>query len=417
MKISSWALAGILSVPLAATLVTAARADTVTFASGKVIEDVETKEEGDKIRITKADGSSMMYPKSMISKIDKKATAAQESGVKAKSLADEFQRKRKALPPDDAQVRIAFATWCDERDMAEDARSLYQEALSIDPKCADAHLALGHIKYNDDWFPTVQEAIDGEQITLAKDLAGLRELVTFCEANHATVPPGLLQHILSLAPDDEDAHRRLGHLEIEGRWEIDPQKIAEAQNKKAEEQSKEVVLKLLEAWKVGDQPAGLWKNGEALVSLFAVRNYVLLKTLPADQARRAWVGLRLVEAYEEETRTSKAHMEASMERVHAEELVRLKPDGRYDQMLEKARKSAEECTANLEKIRAQVKELERAHEGEEAMLVKHAPGIYWGHRLRIQSSNKGGSQIEAMWDVVLERVGQDWKVVCVLDAQ
>jgi hypothetical protein len=44
------------------------------------------------------------------------------------------------------------------------------------------------------------------------------------------------------------------------------------------------------------------------------------------------------------------------------------------------------------------------------------PNRAW-HRFRIKSSTKGGFPIELLWDINLEKVGTEWKVVLVNEAQ
>ncbi|GEM_PF-4796812 len=123
-------------------------ADTVTLTSGKVLEDVETKKEGDKIRVTKADGSSVVYPAFMVKSIEEKL-----------SPAEELVQKRKALPSKDATARVDLARWCAENGMRKEAQSLYQEAIVIDPACAPARMALGHLKVGERWFEDAASAL------------------------------------------------------------------------------------------------------------------------------------------------------------------------------------------------------------------------------------------------------------------
>ena len=44
------------------------------------------------------------------------------------------------------------------------------------------------------------------------------------------------------------------------------------------------------------------------------------------------------------------------------------------------------------------------------------PNRKW-HRFRIKSSTKGGFPVENLWDINLERVGSEWKVTLVTEAQ
>ncbi len=363
MKRSSWALAGILSVPLAAIVVTSARADTVTFASGKVIEDVQTTEEGDKIRIIKSDGSAMTYPKSMIAKIEKRATAAQE-----------LPERKKALPPNDAAARVALAKWCEERKMAEAARALYEEAVTIDPNCSDAHHALGHVKLHDAWFGTTQAAVDAE-LPGARDLAALRALVAFCDENHQTAPPNLLERILSLAPEDPDAHGRLGHVKVAGKWESDPKAIIEAQGR-------EVAIGLLEAWKSG-------RKGEEFCGEYvpkrAVHGYRFVSTLSGEDTKGTLLWERL-------------------------DLLKFRVAGMRERM---GTENPDALLKELQDMKKEEAELTHAREGDVQAIAKCLPGEYAGYHFIVMNEN----DVEYDRYLILELKGTVWKVIKIGDGK
>lgn len=187
-------------------------ADTVTLTSGKVIEDVTVKDDGDKVRLTSTDGSSSVWPKSMIKSI-----------VHAATTGDELDRKRKALAPNDANARVELARWCEEKKLAKVASKLYEEAISLDPSCEPAHRALGHVAFHGRWYLSLDALVSAEATASKDDVARLRELVSLCDESKAAEPKTLLRRILELAPDDEKAHQRLGHVLVDGKWEERPE--------------------------------------------------------------------------------------------------------------------------------------------------------------------------------------------------
>ena len=142
------AFVAILALAASSTPGGSAAGDTVTLTSGKVLEEVETKKEGDKIRVTKADGSSVVYPLTMIKSI-----------VDTLTTPDELAQRRKALPPKDAKARIDLGRWCEERDLPLEARKLYEDAVAIDPDCAEAHSALGHFQLAGTWLADLGQGL------------------------------------------------------------------------------------------------------------------------------------------------------------------------------------------------------------------------------------------------------------------
>lgn len=222
-------------------------ADTVTLTSGRVIEDVKVEQQGSKVKVTKADGSTATYPSDMVKSIEKKPTAkevaeaaakeakareaaeaaAKEAAAKEKAAAEareaaataqELANRRKALGANDVDARLHLAAWCEEKKLAVEAKSLYEEALALDASCAVAHKALGHVEYKGRWYADCKALVDGELERAKDDLVALRALVQLCLDRKYGVPPALFRRILTIAPDDVDAHRGLGHVQVDGKW-------------------------------------------------------------------------------------------------------------------------------------------------------------------------------------------------------
>lgn len=154
----------------------------------------------------------------------------------------------------------------------------------------------------------------------------------------------------------------------------------------ADDQGRGRVEELLNAWKVGDHPKAPWKDGKERGSLYTVREFVFLKSATSDEARAAW--LKFLRA------------EGSEQLEHLDEI-----------------ESPSERMRVLSELSTRLVELANAQEGDKAMLAKHAPGTYASHRYRVASSTKGGVPIEKMWDFVTERLGSEWKVVAMVEAQ
>ncbi|MDQ7781114.1 MAG: tetratricopeptide repeat protein, partial [Planctomycetota bacterium] len=228
----------------------ALHADTVTLTSGKVIEDVATTDEGDTVRVTKADGSSMSYPRSMIKSIEKKPTTT-----------DELASRRRKLPAGDVKARLELAAWCIEKGRAQDAAKLYEEALEIDPACEEAHKALGHILFNDRWYASEPALIDAETERAKDDLAALKSLVARCDEKKVPPPPTLLNAIISLSPEDTDARRRLGHMKIGGQWFTNVAAAVKEMKDRRQDWSEEAYFELGRACKAGRA----WEDLQAVI--------------------------------------------------------------------------------------------------------------------------------------------------------
>lgn len=145
---------------------------------------------------------------------------------------------------------------------------------------------------------------------------------------------------------------------------------------------------LIEAWKSGDQPAELWKEGKALINLFNVKDSSFVKTLTGDPAKAVCI------------RALESKLSSDISAVSDDKS-----------------KSFEQRIGELKRMGDLAEELKKAREGDASLVAKHAPGVYAVQRYRIKSTNRGGVPVEALWDVLLEKVGEGWTVSYVLETQ
>lgn len=182
-------------------------ADTVTFKSGRVMEDVQAEVKGDSVKITKSDGSSMVVPKSMILKIEQVPTPAEE-----------LIERRKGLPDKDVPARLALAAWCEDKKMPQEATRLYEEVLVLDESCEAAHKGLDHLEYQGRWYVTPVALVEAELPRGQGNLAALRSLLSFLDEKGVEAPEMLLRSIIEVSPDDGEVRERLGHIKIGSQW-------------------------------------------------------------------------------------------------------------------------------------------------------------------------------------------------------
>ncbi len=189
-----------------------AEADTVTLTSGRILEDVQVKDEGDKILITKADGSSVAYPRSMIKEI-------KHVKLPAEVLLDRW----KTLDAKDVKGRLDLARWCEVKKLTAGANQLYEEVLALDSKNEAAHTALGHIKVEAEWYSDAAEFVMKRHESLpSKDAASRVSLAQWClEHKLGKDAIHLYEEAVAADPGCAEAHRGLGHVQVESVWYAD----------------------------------------------------------------------------------------------------------------------------------------------------------------------------------------------------
>ncbi len=188
-----------------------ARADTVILTSGKVLENVQTEEEGDKVVIKRLNGSSVTYPKSMVRSIEKKLTDRQE-----------FEERSRRLPAGDAASRVALAAWCEERQFVAESRKLYEDALALDPNSSDAHRGLGHVQIGEAWHADPAKAIEELEkrgVVGADDLVALWKLSR--TNGHKNDAWQFLHRALQTDPTVSGGRKAIAWERNEGVWLLD----------------------------------------------------------------------------------------------------------------------------------------------------------------------------------------------------
>ena len=72
-----------------------------------------------------------------------------------------YRRRAQALPDDDAAGWLALSRWAREQDLGAQAQEALIRVVEIEPDNGPARLALGHVKYNDQWM-TQQESYQAQ---------------------------------------------------------------------------------------------------------------------------------------------------------------------------------------------------------------------------------------------------------------
>jgi hypothetical protein len=101
-------------------------ADTVKMKDGRTLTGVADVL-GDKVRLTREDGSTVVLNRADVAEITKTKTAQQE-----------YAERAAAIQGEDAAARYALALWCDRQGLQTEAVRECAKALAIDPARADA---------------------------------------------------------------------------------------------------------------------------------------------------------------------------------------------------------------------------------------------------------------------------------------
>lgn len=109
----------LLAFTLVLGLAVGARPDIVYLTNGQKVEG-EVTDLGDSIRVRKTSGITVVYPKSKVLKIERRASAA-----------GEYRKRRQAVEAYDAKGLLDLARWCDENDLKTEAEAVYREVLGI----------------------------------------------------------------------------------------------------------------------------------------------------------------------------------------------------------------------------------------------------------------------------------------------
>ena len=100
----------------------------------------EVKTEGDKVMITKADGTTVEMARADVAEIA------------VGSLKDLYEARYRELGTDDIPGMLALAEWCRRMGIREKWASLVLEVIRLSPDNETAHTELGHIRIGDKWI-------------------------------------------------------------------------------------------------------------------------------------------------------------------------------------------------------------------------------------------------------------------------
>ena len=124
----------------------AARADVYLLADGTRCEGVSV-ENGDQITITTFDGKTIHVAKKDL------------RGSVPEPKRNEYFKRLSALKADDVAGRVELGLFCQKNNLKAQAMGMFEAALKLDPKNADAGTALGYVLKDGAWRPAVDEAI------------------------------------------------------------------------------------------------------------------------------------------------------------------------------------------------------------------------------------------------------------------
>jgi hypothetical protein len=132
-----------------------ARADVLVLNDGRQVEGAVEKV-GEAYRVRSRFGEATL-PASEV-----------KTWTKAKPVDDQIRERLQELSPDDAENRVILAEWLKDLGRDEEARTMAQAVLEIDPENARAHAVLGHVRHQGVWR-TPDEAKKAEGLELHGD--------------------------------------------------------------------------------------------------------------------------------------------------------------------------------------------------------------------------------------------------------
>jgi hypothetical protein len=116
-----------------------ASADIITLDGGMTVDGIVT-ERGDKVEVRIGEGT-LFYRKDVVRSIKRTASAL-----------GEFEQRRAALKPGDAEGHYQLGLWCETRKLMVPARAMFDRAVAIAPKHAGANERLGNTLVGGEWF-------------------------------------------------------------------------------------------------------------------------------------------------------------------------------------------------------------------------------------------------------------------------
>jgi tetratricopeptide (TPR) repeat protein len=137
---------------LALFLVAPAAGDTIYLKNGGKFEGKLIKETASEV-IFKTKLGTQTFKKKDVLRIEKGETAF-----------DQYEKKRKALKPEDADGIYELGLWCEEVKLRKEARQCYRAAVKADPDHARAREKLGYVSHEGSWVTKKKYAEIMEEI-------------------------------------------------------------------------------------------------------------------------------------------------------------------------------------------------------------------------------------------------------------
>lgn len=167
----------------------ATRADVFLLADGSRVEGVSA-ETGDQLTIVTYDGKTIHIAKKDL------------RGSVPEPKRNEYFKRLKALKDDDVAGRVELGLYCQKNNLKAQATALFEAALKLDPKSADAGKALGYELKDGAWRPATDEALQ----------IGVRPQPKTPEATQDQVRA--LQHRLEKTPVDNQGNPNADVVEL-----------------------------------------------------------------------------------------------------------------------------------------------------------------------------------------------------------
>ncbi len=115
-------------------------ADVIRLKDGSVLEGEVLEQSTTSVRVKTRFGT-VDLARTRIDRIEKKA-----------SPVEEYQRQLAGLEPGDVEGLYQLALFCQGKGLRSQQHEVLEKVLSVDPQHEGAHLGLGHIRYQGEWF-------------------------------------------------------------------------------------------------------------------------------------------------------------------------------------------------------------------------------------------------------------------------
>lgn len=89
-----------------------------------------------------------------------------------------FLVRREKLSANDVDTRLALARFCVKNDLTDEARTLMEEVVTLDPECRDARELLGHVRSNGRWTSASEKLREDMQTLEGKEaIAAVQQIL------------------------------------------------------------------------------------------------------------------------------------------------------------------------------------------------------------------------------------------------